>query len=479
LEEVAMGLGGILVIVAILVTLILFVLFVVKNAKLWGAWQIVVMSILFIECWVFLISTAFVHDQRVRATWDAFKEKARAEKAVKEVEQLRYGSVSDPEEALNAVIPVQGQLDRLTIDRGRIWRQVTFVKHSKVQEKDQVQLSFQNAQAAAPAGGGPPPASGAASLPQNMLVYGFQEVLDPEAKPLPIFYLGEYRVVATDAASGSVTLESTSPLHPLHLAKIGQGTESWTLFELLPIDSHSAFIAPGSQPSDEAIFGRPEEDKIKELLANSPPEVLSAYLRDGQTAEASDSPESIWTQINLLKEYKLDVDADQSADATRSGYFDSSGRAIDSRLKRKEMVTLDPNELKNNRIVLPEPDAKKLIDAGVAQLTRRVFVRPLNDYGQLFSMLSAQDYELVEQSKYYKYNSQLIEQANQDALNMLTETQKEKQLLESDLSNYQKEIQILNAAVTEANSELESLKQKLSKLYQEIQGKRDALVSTN
>jgi hypothetical protein len=481
--EVAMGLGGILFILAVLVSLILFIVFVVKTAREAGPFHIVMMSLLFIECWVFMVFVAGVQHSRVRATKDAKKEADRAAQVTLEVAKLRYGLASDPEEAQDAVIPVQGMLDRLTIDRGRVWRQVTFVKHAKVQDRDQVQLSLQTAQVAAPADPSnpavpaAPPAAAGRSLPTNLVVYGFHEQLDAEGRPLPVFYLGEYKVVASDEATGSVTLEGTQTSLPQHQARIAQGTESWTLYELLPIDSHTAFSAPGSVPSTEAVFGRPDEEKIKELLAGAPPDVLKAYLQDGQRAADSDSPESIWSLLNLLKELKKDVDSDQSADATVSGYFDNIGRSIDIRLRRSEEVTLDPSTLKDNLVVVIESEAKKLIADGTAEQVQRVFVRPLNDYEELFNMNAARDFELSERIKYFQHHSQLIDLANTDGQSMLAERQKEKQLLDSDLSNYKKEIEVLNSAVAEATSEVDVLKKELSRMYQEIQGRRDRLVS--
>lgn len=480
-----MGLGGILFILAVLVSLILFIVFVVKTARELGPFHIVMMSLLFVECWVFMVFVSGVQLSRVRATKEAKKETDRAEQVVAEVAKLRYGSASDPEEAQEAVIPVQGMLDRLTIDRGRVWRQVTFVKHSKVQDKDQVQLSLQAAQVSLPANPANPAAAAAQpaalgrSLPTNLVVYGFHEQLDAEGRPLPVFYLGEYKVTASDEATGGVTLEGTQASLPQHAARIAQGTDSWTLYELLPIDSHTAFSAPGSLPSTDSIYGRPDEEKLKELLAGSPPEVLKAYLQDGQRAADSDPPESIWSLLDLLKELKKDVDSDQSADATVSGYFDNIGRSIDIRLRRSEEVTLDPSTLKDNLIVVIDSEAKKLIAEGTAQLIQRVFVRPLNDYEELFNAYAARGFELAERIKYFQHHSQLIDQANTDGQTILAERQKEKQLLEGDLSNYKKEIDVLNSAIAEATTELDALKKDLSRMYQEIQGRRDRLVSAD
>ena len=477
-----MGLGGILFILAVLVSLILFIVFIVKAARAWGAFQIVLLSIIFIECWVFMVFTAGVHQERVLATVAASKEAKRLKDAISGLDQLKYGNASDPEDSLDAVVPTQGKLDRMTIDRGRVWRQVTFIQHTPGQGKDQVQLSLRAATVSAPAdpnnpAPAPAPAAAGRSLPANMVLYGFHEQTTPEGQPLPTYYLGEYKVVSSDEATGTATLESTRSLQKFQQERLKAGTESWTLYELLPIDSHTAFKAEGSSPSDDEVFGRADEEKLKELLAGTPPEVIESYLNDGKRAKDQDAPETIWSLINLTKDLKRDVDSDQTADATLSGYFDQSGRAIDIRLKRGEVVSLDPSNMKDNRIVVIESEAKKMIGEGVAQLVQNVYVRPLNDYEELFNILSGRGFEITEKIRYYQHQSSLITTANQDGQTMLAERQKEKQMLEADLSNYKKEIDVLNAAVAEATNDLETLRKELSRMYQEIQGRRDKLVS--
>lgn len=476
-----MGLGGILLILVILISLVLFIIFLVKSARDWGALQAVFLSILFIESWVFVVFSAGVHNTRVKDTVDASQQSQKLKKASADLEIRRYGSASDPEDKLEAVVPVQGKLDRLTIDRGRVWRQAVYV--GQVQGKDQFQLNLQSAPAAPadpnnPNAAQPVAAPASRTLPVNMVVYGFQEQLSSEGYPLPVFYLGEYKVVVSDEATGLVTLEPTRAMLPLHLERIKQGLESWTLYELLPIDSHHAFVAEGSSASDEMIFGKPDEDKIKELLANSPAEVVDAYINDGQKARDNDPPETLWALISLIKSLKSDVDSPENADAGQSSYFDSLGRAVDERLRKGEEVTLDPSNLKDDRIVVIDSEAKKLIGDGTAKLVSPVFVRPLNDYEELFNNHARREYELAERIKYYQHQTSLINAANQDGQNMLTEQQKENQLLDADLGNYKKEIDVLNSAVAEANAELDMLKKELSRLYQEIQGRREKLVST-
>jgi hypothetical protein len=480
-----MGLGGILFIVAVLISLITFIILMVKTAREMGAFHLVMASILFIECWVFMFFVAGVQNVRVAATKDAKKETEKLVKVSADLEKIVYGTPNDPEESLDSVVRVQGKLDRLTIDRGRVWRQVSFVKHSKVQDKDQVQLNLQSAQVAQPADPNNPavPAAPAVpagrSLPLELLVYGFHEQTNADGQPLPVYYLGEYKVVNVDEASGSVTIESTQPGLPLHQQRIAAGTESWTLYELLPIDSHTAFAKPGSSPSTEEVFGHPDDETINQLLASVPESVRRSYLRDG-TQKADDDPvDSIWALLDLQKELKSDVDSDQNADATVSSYFDNIGRSIDVRLRRGEEVTLDPSALKDNLVVVIGSEGTKLVSSGIAQEVKRLYVRPLNDYEQLFNTYAARGFELDTRIEYTRHVSKLIDQSSNDLQGMVAGGLKEKQDLGKDLSNYKKEVEILTSAVAAATSEYEQLKQDLSRLYQEIQGRRDRLVSAS
>lgn len=466
-----MSLGLIIFSLLILVALTLFIVFIVKTARQWGALHIILLSILFIESWVFLYFTAGVQYERVRATRDAFRFRQEAEQAIERGRALRFGSFRDLQDSLDAVIPVQGQLERLTIDRGRVWRELAFanLKGNSVElglrapRARSADDDFESQPAATV------PSAGGVSLPQNLVVYAFEEKETEEGYPLPVFYLGEYRVTKSDSASGEINLESTLPLLEMHRSRIEQGSAvSWTLYEMLPTDSHLAFAAPGAEPNDEAIFGRPDEEEIRKLFDGLPEFVVNSYLKDGQKASDDDRPETIWEQLNLLTEYTVDVDSDQSADATVSGYFDQVGRSIDVRLKRNEPVSLIPGELRDNRIVVIENVARDLVNRGVAERVQRVYVRPLNDYLGLFNRAHSKRFELAERIKYYDYQNQLIDQANQASQNMLAIRQRENQRLNSDLGGYQKEIQFLNSAVVQADAELEKLRKDLSNLYRAL-----------
>lgn len=489
-----MGLGGILILLLLLVSLIVFIYVLVVSARGWGWLHSILLSFLFIECWVLIVFSAGVHYRRVNATQEAAKNRADAEKALELTQTLLWGTfntATTPED-VDAVVPAQGMLRRLTADRGRVWRQLNLVQAAP----GSYQLQFPVPDAApaddvadplgqdpAAAGQAAPPAQSSESLPTNTVVYAFAEQVDEEGRHIPNYYLGEF--VVKESQGGQVTLQPTMQLFPGQTQRIERGTAtSWTLYELLPLDSHDVFVVPSSQPSEDEIFGTMDEETIRAMFADAPTEnnlqqeLIESYLRDGKRAEESDQKEDVWVQVNVLKEYTLDVDSKEIANATARGFFDASGRSIDLRLKRGEegVVTLTP-DMKGERIVLKEEVATPLIDSGVLELVQRVYVRPLVDYEEAFAHHMLREHEVLQGIELARRDQRELEKANQLAQEMISFRQAEAQEISSDLGNYQREVKILQDAVARAATEFTSLRTTIQQLYQQVQDHHQALIS--
>ncbi len=474
-----MGLGGILILLLLLVSLIVFIYVLVITARGWGVLHSILLSLLFIECWVFIVFSAGVHYRRVRATEQAHNNRKAAEAALEKTQALLWGDFG-VSEALDAVIPVQGMLRRLTADRGRVWRQVSLI--NAVPGSFELELSAVDAGPAVavdpaaedPAAAAAPQAPSSESLPVNTVVYGFAEEVTSDGLPIPVYYLGEFTVRQSQA--GLVTLQPTLQLYPDQLQRITSGSAgTWTLYELLPLDSHDTFAAPGSKPTEEEVFGRMDEETIRNLFANVPADrqqaLIDSYLRDGKKSSDSDNDprESVWVQVNVLKEFELDVDSTEVANATERGYFDSSGRSIDGRLKRGEngMVKLTP-EMKGKIIVLNEEFAAPLIANGTLQLVQRVYVRPLNDYEEAFGRHVVRDHEVSETIQLFKRDAAEIETANRLGQEMISLRQLENQHLREDLANYRREVELLTSAGAESDQELNDVKNRIEQLTRRI-----------
>ena len=487
-----MGLGGILILLLLLVSLIVFIYVLVVSARGWGWLHSILLSFLFIECWVLLIFSAGVQSRRVTATKEAHNNREAAEKALLQTQTLLWGdfNTATSPEAVGAVVPAQSMLRRMTADRGRVWRKLNLLQSAP----GSYQLDLSNVDAgsdaesveADPLAEQPAAVAVAApsseSLPEGTIVYGFAEQLNEAGQPIPNYYLGEFAVKQSQA--GQVTLAPTMELTAGQQQHIASGSAAnWTLYELLPLDSHGVFNLPGSQPSDDEAFGTPDEETVRAMLANVPndndlqADIIESYLRDGKPAEDSDPAQDVWVQVNVLKEYKLDVDSKESADATERGFFDASGRSIDTRLKRGDdgLVTLTP-DTKGKRILLPQAVARPLIDSGVLELVRRVYVRPLNDYEEAFVHALVRKSELVAATELAQRDQSEVEKAKQALDAMISFRQVEKQELSSDLGNYQREVKILDEVVAGAVAELATVRAEIRQLFQSIQAHHASLV---
>ncbi len=473
-----MTLGGIIILLVLVASLITFIYLLVLTARGWGVLHTLLLSFLFIECWVFMVFSAGVLYRRGGWLEQASVLEGKAIKAEAETEKLTWGNFEYGADLPNAIVPVQGELRRLTADRGRVWRRL------ELRSSDAGVYKLEMTVAAPPAGdlgadpavpaAAAPAADAAQSLPANLVVYGFAEELNPENQPLPTFYLGEFTVTASQA--GQVTLSPTLPLEPAQLDYIKTGgAGTWALYELLPLDSHVAFAAAGSSPNDDAIYGRMDEEMLTALLQGIPEEsratVLQNYLRDGTRGNDSDPVPTRWVRVKLLKEYSTDVDSEQDAIATELGFFDKSGRSIDVRLKRGDEGSVKLSPDLNKRIVLKSEEADKLIADGTAELIVPVFVRPLIDYQEAFNRSYVRRHEIRERIALYQRETAELTKANQAGQEMISFRQVENQQLASDLGNVKKEIEVLKKESELSEQQLVATKAKISEMYREIQSR--------
>ncbi len=474
-----MTLGGIIIILLAVVSLITFVYLIVITARGWGVLHTLMLLCLFFECWTFMFFSAGVLYRRGGWLKQAQTLEKRAVEAEAQTLKLTWGDFEGNPDAQVAVVPVQGELRRLTADRGRVWRRLDLISQDNGVYKLELSAATNPAAddlaapdpAAAPAAA---PVDVGSSLPANLVVYGFAEELDAQERPLPTFYLGEFTI--TQSQGSEVTLTPTLPLQQNQLDTIKTGgAQTWTLYELLPLDSHTAFAAQGSQPADDSIFGRMDEETLTNLLADIPEprreDVLRRYLRDGQRAEDSDPPRTRWVRVKVLKEWDIDVDSQEDAIATERGFYDKSGRSIDVRLKRGEegRVKLTPEE--NKRIVLKSEVADDLISKGIVELIEPVYVRPLIDYQESFNHLFVRLHEIGEHISLYQRDTAEIAKANQAGQEMISFRQIESQQLTEDLGHYRSEIDVLNEELKQSTDQVTTTKSTIGEMYRTIQAR--------
>ncbi len=294
-------------------------------------------------------------------------------------------------------MPLKGRVRQLTADRGRVWRGEEFLQAAGGTFDLQMPTVIGEDGAAA---AGP----NSDSLPQGLVVYAFGEEItqvDDQQYALPKTFLGEFNV--NTSQNGQISL---SPLRQLgQQAQNAANAGTWTLYELMPLDSHKAFAAPGSSSTEEEIFGHMEEETLADLFADlAEPmrsEVVNRYLNDGKQATAATPQSNLWIQIQLKEAIEEDVDSSEVANATERGYFDLTGRAIDGRIKHGKgeegpTISLTPDNTRGKLIVLKEEAVEKH-DATTFDEAQQINVRPLNDYEKMFNEFAIRDKELDEQ----------------------------------------------------------------------------------
>lgn len=495
-----MDLMGILVWLAVLVSLVVFIVMLVKSFQQWGALHTTLLVLLFLQVWCFLFFSAGVLSRRngfMRA-YTLLKDKVAAKE--RELEETRIGSKLDPNIDMSRYVPITNELNRMLVERGRVWRNAVM----SVAGQNEIALQLAPGAVAAAAAAAAPaaadanaPAAGAApavsdaGLSKDTIVHAFGEVADARGT-LPSAYMGEY--VVTESANGSVKLKPTGGLTAEQINAISQGTfRSWSVYELMPLDSHTAFAAEGSKAEDDAIFGRMDPAEIANLLGIDPAlaqqeptnlapkdaikaRALQSYLNDGGRPPEGTPPEQVYVRVEFIKDHTIEVDAQEQRNAREGGFFDLSGRSVDARLKRGEdgaKVAFKAGD----RIVFDTATANDLIKQEIVKSIAPVYVRPLNDYEYAFREVrrqitaAQQDAKLIEREIAEMLKSQGI------ADSQVRMRQDERAKLDKDSAQYQKEQAVITAEVKRLQDLLTSTRTEIATMFQQLQALRDEIVA--
>lgn len=470
----------------LVVLLIGFFVVVWKAAPNWRWYNIVAVCITMLLAILFLFPTAGV--LKSRAAWHQIKEKLEGQLAevAEEHRLIKYGDEQDAEYG-QGVMDLSMELSKLGIEAGRRWRslqfqgvnnnQVTLVQPQGGAAADVEGIPAAADDAAAPAAA---PAQPLPLIPDGLVVYGFAEMPEGGQMMLPKLYLGEFRVVSS--TPNSVTITPTGRLEQNQLQAIGnQLAQSWSLYELLPLDAHDPFIAEGSEESDDNYFGRVDSDAVTQLLTSATqvlsqvqgrpvtPERLNAmlapYLEDGRRATDDDPPLSRWWKIEFIKDHAIVVDSPEQRGALDGGFFDGNGRAVDGRLQRG-----DGDEVqfkKGDQILAKEEAANQLINDGVAELRDRFFLRPLNDYRYILRRIRLRLNELANRQTELEFEKKVLEEAIAKTEGMLVENQAVKLKLEQDLAQFRVEKNAINDYTEKLQQQVEAMRAEMARLHQQ------------
>ncbi len=458
---------------ALLAFLVLLVLafgyFMWQSRDTWQWYHITVSSLTLLLGIIFLFPAAGT--LKSRSAWHKVKEDLERQLQQLQAEQatLKYGDPSDPV-AGEGVLELQQKLHRYSLEAGRRWQNlraqggatptsVTLVQVAPAADLPPGMEAEAPAEAAAPAGDSP-------LIPEGLVVYGFAETMqDGVETPIPTFHLGEFRVESSSPTQ--VTLRATGRLENPQAQAITSGqANSWSLYELLPLDAHDLFVADGSESSDDALFGRIDEERVRELLGQGVrEETISRYLRDGSRALPNDPPTSRWVKIEFTKAHGIVVDSPEQRGALDGGYFDSSGQAVDSRLQRQEDGTV--RFATGDQVILSEEAADELIDSDVAKLVDTYYIRPLNDYRLVLRRVRLRIEALAIRKTQLEFEKEVLEAAIDATVKMLASNQETKLNLEKDIA----QLQIERAAIASYNDgvqqSLTGTRQRLTDLYRD------------
>jgi len=347
-----------------------FIFLTYMNTKTWRWVHVTFTFLVFAAGLTFCIYAAMT--LKTRAAWVSLHDKTekQVEDVQKQIAIVTRGNPQDP--SAPSLVSARAALAETIIDRGRVWR-------GGIPTIDRATGAITVATTPPidpnlPA----PPAAKPNNIQPKTVLHAFREGQIPSADGTPIVvpvaYIGEFE--ATAATPNSVTLMPTMQLAPDQIAAgTGPGQNflpSWTLYEVMPVDGHNWFDGT-------------DEQRQAELPKIIPQPIVQSYLRDGREATENDPPENVWIEVKFLKDYEMAVDATAAA-SLNAEPFDADGQAVIHRLQRKGegddagKVKFGPEPPRIAAAILDKQTADELIASGTAELVRRIYRRPLNDY---------------------------------------------------------------------------------------------------
>ena len=489
-----MDLFGMLIWAAVLVSLIIFIILLVKSYKSWGLLHTILLSLLFVFSWTFVFLSASVSNQRLTYQKAVDKESKKLEKLKKEVDLLTYGDRNSPNLDLGTFVPLSNELNRTVLERGRVWRNARKQSATVNTATFELPTAVSNLPVAPPAGVGnaaapAPAATENPGLAIDSVVYLFGESVTPDGL-VPSVYLGEF--VVTDVKDRSTTVRPTSPLNKVQSDAVQGAYDSWAVYELIPLDSHTAFATKGSKSEEDEIHGHMDKEALAKLLGIDPAlataepsslkgtdaskaRMLQSYVLDGTPGNEQTPPEALWYRVKFVKDFVVDdIDVgsgsagndptkDRGRAALDGGYFDNSGRTTDARLMREpgEAVRFKVNDT----YVFDATAANKLQKDGYVTFLGPIFVRPLNDYE--FGFRETRRQTIRAQHDLLLVTRELNEAIRTEKVTLEQEKLRtiENRQLKLDMSQYEKERDVVSGEVVRLVKEIKTLKADLSQLY--------------
>ncbi len=477
------------------------------SARTWHVTHVLLVAGVFLASMVFLVLASAT--LKTHAVWrDLYNQRDRQLNVeLAKTQRMLHGDPGATQLTADSILGLRGAIERATLDRGRVWRNVkpaglrdnqitldmsqfgdTYSTHVGSEEGEEDL-------APEPQAGAQGPAS-RHGITENMIVYVFEEsalrqlgedsqgevrlgALFPGSDlpqrdtqghcRLPSAYVGQFQVTA--AAEDSVTVMPTLPLDQHQVERIRQaGEKSWTLYEIMPIDSHEVFAGFSAEQVQamlpEALTGLSEKDPKdpKDKYA----ELIDQYVRDNAPARQGDVEEQKWMAVKFIKPYSVDVDVEGDA-AGAAGMvdrnFDAGGLAISPLLRQGSPTQFAPGET----ALVDSQTARRLIEQALCEPDGEasVYRRPLRDYEYFYHELALRMEELNDERTLVERQTQAVSDAHEKADRQMQTRQDEKTKLQEDLRLFLKDAAEVRKVLTALESQYETRRQSLSQLYRE------------
>ncbi|MBM4002344.1 MAG: hypothetical protein FJ295_03525 [Planctomycetes bacterium] len=469
--------------VLLLVVILLVILFFVgfwPASRTWKWYHLLFLSFVMLSSFWYLAMASM--SLKTRAFWGELYVKTLKDlnTAKEKNEELIQGTPQMLKEDEMATQPAaKGAVDRLLVGRGRVFRNCAIQGIvDQGPEKGNVLVRVPLAPAVPPApnpaqpGVVPPAAADPAAegrahgIQEHTIVYLFSEKVE-EGFSVPDAYLGEFDVFAT--SPDAVSLKRTLPGDPLQDQILVTRAASVTVYERIPTDSHYAFedflkFRNGGQPpnaeQEQMVNG------IIRYLIKRPADVteeayektILQFLRDGKAVQPDDPPDRIYARVRFKKPYEMEVDSPNKEQRLDSEYFDLSGLAVQSDLRRSEKAKFVAGDL----ALLPLQAADQLTNEDICEKLETVYRRPLQDfkfhYHEIFSRLVDMDIRI-------EFLSRLISDTDQIQKKLQAQVDyrtRELMRLQQDLVGHKADLAAITEYEERIRTELETVRNRIA-----------------
>ncbi len=436
--------------------------FIFLLVMCWKTWRVLhILSTFFVFAGAVTFLTLGSYVLKTQAAWRKHYEDHKVALGKAETEQVKLlqGELIAVQQSEECIRSARAKLNDEALDRGRVWRECTPIPPAVDADTFKVKTV-----PASQAAGTTPEPNGIAA---KMVLYVFAEKESKDGWKVPDYYLGEFSV--DEATDTEVTISAMLPLDPDQVQRIQKGGATWALYEVMPVDSHEVFAAMDDK--EKRMVGMNKQELAEHLpnVFNWPADqydkFLDSFARFNRDATEKDPPQETWVLVKFLKKHAIQVDSD-SPESLLSGearYFDSSGRALEARLRYGEDGNV--NFEVGDTGIFDLDTADTLIADGVCEKVKTVYRRQLHDYPRFFRQTYLRHGELDESILRQRRDTETLVGLKVNVEGQAAARTAERDKLAADLANLRTELAEVTAYAQALDAEWEKARARLSELY--------------